>query len=80
MSDRAAPVRLAASLDGAPGAPVLVLGNSLGTTSELWQPQAAAHLRPAQMWNSRAALVRSEGMGAVARQAAGAGRGCDRCG
>ena len=42
MSDQPAPVRLAASLDGAPGAPVLVLGNSLGTTSELWQPQAAA--------------------------------------
>jgi 3-oxoadipate enol-lactonase len=36
------PVRLAASLDGAAGAPVVVLGNSLGTTGELWQPQLAA--------------------------------------
>ena len=34
------PVRLAAAVDeGPPGAPVLVLGNSLGTTGELWQPQ-----------------------------------------
>jgi len=150
MSDRPAPVRPAASLDGAAGAPVLVLGNSLGTTSELWQPQLAAlgarfrllryehrghggspappgpysiaglgtdvlrlldryeietasycgvslggmvgmwlaanapsrigalalcctsaHLPPAQMWIGRAALVRSEGMGPVAQQAAG---------
>ncbi len=39
MSD---PVRLAADVDqGPPGAPVLVLGNSLGTTSDLWQPQLA---------------------------------------
>jgi 3-oxoadipate enol-lactonase len=35
------PVRLAATLDGPPGAPVVVLGNSLGTTGELWQPQLA---------------------------------------
>ncbi len=42
MSDRGGPLRLSASLDGAAGAPVLVLGNSLGTTSELWQPQLAA--------------------------------------
>jgi 3-oxoadipate enol-lactonase len=42
MSDRAAAVRLLASLAGPPGAPVLVLGNSLGTTGELWQPQLAA--------------------------------------
>lgn len=35
----AAPVELSASLTGAAGAPVLVLGNSLGTTAELWQPQ-----------------------------------------
>jgi 3-oxoadipate enol-lactonase len=42
MSDRAGPVRLSASLAGAAGAPVLVLGNSLGTTGELWQPQLAA--------------------------------------
>ena len=34
------PVRLAAAVDdGPPDAPVLVLGNSLGTTGELWQPQ-----------------------------------------
>ena len=33
------PVRLAASLDGPPDAPVLVLGNSLGSTRELWEPQ-----------------------------------------
>ena len=33
------PVRLRATLTGAAGAPVLVLGNSLGTTGELWQPQ-----------------------------------------
>ena len=42
MSDQGAPVRLSASLAGPPGAPVLVLGNSLGTTRELWQPQLAA--------------------------------------
>jgi 3-oxoadipate enol-lactonase len=35
-------VRLAASLDGPRDAPVLVLGNSLGTTRELWEPQIAA--------------------------------------
>jgi 3-oxoadipate enol-lactonase len=35
----ARPVRLAASLSGPPGAPVLVLGNSLGTSSALWQRQ-----------------------------------------
>jgi 3-oxoadipate enol-lactonase len=29
-------------LSGRPGAPVLVLGNSLGTTGELWQPQLPA--------------------------------------
>jgi len=33
-----APVRLAASLDDDRGAPVLVLGNSLGTTSAMWDP------------------------------------------
>jgi 3-oxoadipate enol-lactonase len=33
------PVKLSATLTGAAGAPVLVLGNSLGTTGELWQPQ-----------------------------------------
>jgi len=37
MSDP--PVKLWAALTGAAGAPVLVLGNSLGTTGELWQPQ-----------------------------------------
>jgi 3-oxoadipate enol-lactonase len=36
------PARLAATLEGPPGAPVVVLGNSLGTTSELWDRQAAA--------------------------------------
>lgn len=35
-------VRLAATVDpGGPDAPVLVLGNSLGTSSEMWQPQLA---------------------------------------
>jgi 3-oxoadipate enol-lactonase len=34
-----APVALSASMTGPPGAPVLVLGNSLGTTGELWEPQ-----------------------------------------
>ncbi len=44
MSDpqSAAPLRLAASLDGPPAAPVLVLGNSIGTTRAVWDPQAAA--------------------------------------
>jgi 3-oxoadipate enol-lactonase len=37
----ASTVALAATLTGDPGAPVLVLGNSLGTTSELWQPNLA---------------------------------------
>jgi 3-oxoadipate enol-lactonase len=36
------PLALAASLEGPAGAPVLVLGNSLGTTGEVWEPQAAA--------------------------------------
>ncbi len=36
------PVRLAATLDGPRDAPVLVLGNSLGTTRDLWEPQLAA--------------------------------------
>jgi 3-oxoadipate enol-lactonase len=144
------PVRLVASLDGPPGAPVLVLGNSVGTTRAVWDPQAAAlrahfrllrfehrghggspappgpysiadlagdvlalldagqiervlycgislggmvgiwlaahaperiaalglcctsaYLPPASMWTDRAALVRSQGMGPVADQAAG---------
>ena len=34
--------RLVASLQGPPGAPVVVLGNSLGTTRELWEPQVGA--------------------------------------
>ena len=41
-------VRLGASLDGPPAAPVLVLGNSLGTSSVLWEPQLralSAHFR-----------------------------------
>jgi 3-oxoadipate enol-lactonase len=37
--DARQPVRLAASLDGPRDAPVLVLGNSLGSTRELWEPQ-----------------------------------------
>jgi 3-oxoadipate enol-lactonase len=36
------PVRLAATLEGPAGAPVVVLGNSLGTTREAWEPQVAA--------------------------------------
>jgi 3-oxoadipate enol-lactonase len=36
------PVRLAASLDGPRRGPVLVLGNSLGTTREIWEPQLLA--------------------------------------
>src|SRR6266576_527731 len=36
------PPPLVASLEGPAGAPVLVLGNSLGTTREVWEPQAAA--------------------------------------
>jgi 3-oxoadipate enol-lactonase len=35
------PPPLVASLEGPAGAPVLVLGNSLGTTREVWEPQAA---------------------------------------
>ena len=35
------PVRLAATLEGPADAPVVVLGNSLGTTREVWAPQAA---------------------------------------
>jgi 3-oxoadipate enol-lactonase len=35
------PARLAATLEGPAGAPVVVLGNSLGTTREVWAPQAA---------------------------------------
>jgi 3-oxoadipate enol-lactonase len=42
MSDPPAAVGLTASLDGPPGAPVLVLGNSLGTSRMVWDRQAAA--------------------------------------
>jgi 3-oxoadipate enol-lactonase len=35
-------VALSASMAGPSGAPVLVLGNSLGTTRELWEPNLAA--------------------------------------
>jgi 3-oxoadipate enol-lactonase len=35
-------VRLAASLEGPPGAPVLLLGNSLGTSTHLWDRQVPA--------------------------------------
>jgi 3-oxoadipate enol-lactonase len=37
-----APLGLAARIDGPPGAPVLVLANSLGTSSVLWQWQLPA--------------------------------------
>ncbi len=36
------PERLVASLEGPATAPVVVLGNSLGTTREVWDPQAGA--------------------------------------
>ncbi len=39
---KSGPVRLAVSVEGPEEAPPLVLGNSLGTTSRLWQPQLAA--------------------------------------
>ena len=39
---RAGPVELSAIMSGPSGAPVLVLGNSLGTTRELWEPQLDA--------------------------------------
>jgi 3-oxoadipate enol-lactonase len=39
------PVPLVASLEGPAGAPVVVLGNSMGTTRAVWDPQLAA-LRP----------------------------------
>jgi 3-oxoadipate enol-lactonase len=46
MSD---PVRLVASVDGPSGAPVLVLGNSMGTTRAVWDPQLAALRRHFQV-------------------------------
>jgi 3-oxoadipate enol-lactonase len=56
MSDPAAsgaaasgPVPLAASLEGPPGAPVLVLGNSLGTSRACWDPQMPALTRHFQV-------------------------------
>jgi 3-oxoadipate enol-lactonase len=42
MSEAGEPVRLTSTLDGAAGAPVVVLGNSLGTTADLWWPQLPA--------------------------------------
>jgi 3-oxoadipate enol-lactonase len=36
------PVRLVASLEGPVGAPVLALGDSMGTTRAVWDPQLAA--------------------------------------
>lgn len=46
MSDPSpARVRLLASLDGLPGAPVLVLGNSVGTTRAVWDRQLPAFSR-----------------------------------
>jgi 3-oxoadipate enol-lactonase len=41
-ADRRPSVRLTASLEGRPGAPVLVLGNSLGTSRAVWDPQVPA--------------------------------------
>ncbi|MFG2062217.1 3-oxoadipate enol-lactonase [Micromonospora sp. NPDC048871] len=35
-------MRLHATIDGPPEAPVLLLGSSLGTTGAMWQPQVAA--------------------------------------
>jgi len=35
------PVPVVSSLEGPPGAPVVVLGNSLGTTRAVWEPQQA---------------------------------------
>jgi 3-oxoadipate enol-lactonase len=43
------PVRLVASLEGPAGAPVLVLGNSLGTTRAVWEPQTALLRRHFQL-------------------------------
>jgi 3-oxoadipate enol-lactonase len=48
MSELAALPQLTSSLDGPPGAPVLVLGNSLGTSRSIWDrqvPALAAHFR-----------------------------------
>jgi 3-oxoadipate enol-lactonase len=38
----ATPARIRASLEGVAEAPVVVLGNSLGTTGDLWRPQLGA--------------------------------------
>jgi 3-oxoadipate enol-lactonase len=38
----ATPVSVAYDLDGPPGAPVVVLSNSIGSTRELWEPQVEA--------------------------------------
>jgi 3-oxoadipate enol-lactonase len=43
-SPRQTSLRLAASLEGAPGAPVVVLGNSLGTSRAVWDQQAPSFL------------------------------------
>ena len=45
MSEPAARVRLAATLDGPAGAPAVVLGSSLGTSSSMWDPQMPALAR-----------------------------------
>jgi len=48
MSEPGAPVPLISSLDGPPGAPVLVLGPSLGTSRAVWDrqvPALSAHFR-----------------------------------
>jgi 3-oxoadipate enol-lactonase len=37
--------RIHCRIEGAPGAPILVLSNSLGTDLEMWEPQIAALAR-----------------------------------
>jgi 3-oxoadipate enol-lactonase len=41
MSEPAGSLRLESTLTGPPSKPVLVLGNSIGTTRAVWEPQAA---------------------------------------
>jgi len=63
------PVRLAASIQGPAGAPVLVLGNSLGTTSALWDPQL-----PVLGRHFRLLRYEHRGHGIAGRAGAGPGR------
>jgi 3-oxoadipate enol-lactonase len=48
-SAKASPVRLHYLLEGTPGAPVLVLSNSLGTDLSMWEPQMPALLEKFQV-------------------------------